>query len=200
MRNKIIVITDEQLLPDEPSLLVDLLEAGAFRIHIRKPQVTVEKMRALLEQIPEKYHIYLSIHDHFELVQEFKQVGIHINSRNQNAPIGFDGCLSASCHTEEELRHNKPHCYYVFLSPCFNSISKAGYKARFSEDELLKYSYAASIDSKVFALGGITQETMKKVVRIGFGGACVLGSLWEPYKKDRDRNSLIDRLKQLQDV
>lgn len=200
IKNKIIVITDEQAVPHEAEAIIALLEAGAFRVHIRKPQASAEEVRTLLQQIPQQYHLYLSIHDHFELTKEFTEIGIHINSRNQNAPMFFEQCISASCHNETDLLHNKPHCYYLFLSPCFDSVSKQGYKAAFSEEELLKLSYAATIDSKVFALGGINSETIKRANRIGFGGACVLGYLWETYKRDNDINGLVERLKRLQDA
>jgi len=190
--NRIIVLTAESFLTKEAEAIVALLEAKAFRVHIRKPQATTEEVRNLLQQIPEKYYIYLSLHDHFELAAEFVGIGIHLNSLHPEAPSGFEQCISLSCHSPEELEKNKPYCYYLFLGPVFDSA--------FAEEELIRLSYAAVIDGKVFPLDEITPETMRTMLRIGFGGACVSDYLWQSYKEDADVALLVARLNELQHI
>jgi len=190
--NRIIVITAESFLTGEAEAIVALLEAKAFRVHINKPQATTEEVRCLLQQIPEKYYIYLSLHDHFELAAEFVGIGVHLNSLHPEAPSDFEQCVSLSCPTSEELEKNKPYCYYLFLGPVFDSS--------FAEEELIRLSYAAVIDGKVFAHGEITPETMRIVCKIGFGGACVSDYLWQSYKEDTDNVTLVARLNELQNI
>ncbi|MDD4636931.1 MAG: thiamine phosphate synthase [Bacteroidales bacterium] len=190
--NRIIVITAQSFLKGEAAAIVALLEAKAFRVHIRKPQATTEEVRCLIQQIPEKYHVFLSLHDHFELASEFEGIGLHLNSRHSEAPSGFDQCISLSCHSSEELEKNKPYCYYLTLGPVFDET--------LPKEELIRLSYAAVIDGKVFAHGKITPETMQTVCRIGFGGACVSDYLWLPYQEDADCVTLVKRLNELQNI
>lgn len=190
--NRIIVLTAESFLTKEAEAIVALLEAKAFRVHICKPQATTEEVRCLLQQIPEKYHIFLSLHDHFELASEFEGIGVHLNSLHPEAPSDFEQCVSLSCPTSEELEKNKPYCYYLFFGPIFD--------ATLTEEEMIRLSYAAVIDGKVFAQGEITPETMRTVCRIGFGGACASGYLWQSYKEEKDIATLVARLNELQNI
>ena len=84
-----------------------------------------------------------------------------------------------SCHTLEEVHLNKLQSDYVFLSPIFDSISKQGYKAAFTEYILRCAHRDGIIDDKVVALGGITPANARKAMTLGFGGVAVLGDIWQ---------------------
>ena len=84
-----------------------------------------------------------------------------------------------SCHTLEEVSRNKLKSDYVFLSPIFDSISKQGYHAAFTEETLRQAHHAGIIDKQVIALGGITPTNARKALSLGFGGVAVLGDIWQ---------------------
>ncbi len=79
--------------------------------------------------------------------------------------------MSRSLHSVEEIAGVKED--YVFLSPVFPSISKPGYGGSLNLEEL-----KVVVNRKVIALGGITEERLPIVERIGFGGAAMLGAVW----------------------
>jgi thiamine monophosphate synthase len=122
------------------------------------------------------------LHDHFPLAAKYRLKGVHLNSRNPEA--NFKGAywtrcsISRSCHSLEEVAANKDSCNYVTLSPVFDSISKAGYNAGFSYQALKDASENGIIDSKVVALGGISPSNIASVINLRFGGAAVLGTVW----------------------
>ena len=75
------------------------------------------------------------------MAKEFQIGGVHLNKRNNYAIPPFGPMrvrISVSCHSIEEVKEWKPKCDYVFLSPIYNSISKEGYEAKFSKEELRK--------------------------------------------------------------
>ena len=80
------------------------------------------------------------------------------------------GLVSRSCHSLDELT---AEANYLFLSPIFDSISKPGYRAAFSAEEL-----RGKVDGRVFALGGVTFEQLPYIQELGFGGAAMLGAAW----------------------
>lgn len=63
---------------------------------------------------------------------------------------------------------------YVTLSPVFDSISKSGYMAAYSHEELLRLSGAPT---KVIALGGVNPERIDFLKRYNFTGFAMLGAL-----------------------
>lgn len=167
-------------LPDfvegEADRMVALLDSGIGIMHIRKPGADMARFRALIKDIPESYHPRLRIHDHFDLINEFRLAGVHINSRN---PVPPDGCTSVtrSCHSLQELDiplpdHRLPE--YQTLSPIFDSISKPGYSSRFDIGTLSSYIKGRN----VVALGGVTPDRFGLLEEAGFIGAAMLGCLW----------------------
>lgn len=170
---KLIAITKPDFYPDEAGEIANLLERGWQRVHLRKPTSTAEETERLLAGIPERYYKRLSLHDHFHLALKYGLGGLHLNSRNPEAPADWKGLTSRSCHTLAELQ-NYNHLDYLTLSPIFGSISKPGYTREFLEEELM----ATSLE-KVYALGGVTFNHLPLLEQMGFGGAAMLSGAWD---------------------
>ena len=144
----------------------------------------------LLTLIPEKYHKRIITHEHFYLQEEFNLMGIHLNARNPKEPHDYSGHISCTCHSLDEVR-NKKHFYdYLFLSPIYNCITKAGVTSGFTAEELRQAGKSKIIDSKVMALGGITPDNILEIKDYGFGGAVVMGDLWNKFNACTDRDYL----------
>ena len=175
-----IVITLPEFFDGEALQCAEMLRSGkADLLHLRKPGATRAELERLIGEIPQELHSRLVVHDHFELALKYNLHGVHLNSRNPEAPSGWTGSVSRSCHGIEELKEWKPRCNYVSLSPIFDSISKKGYNAAFSADELEKARLDGIIDGKVMALGGVSFEKLAEVREMGFGGAMILGDAWK---------------------
>lgn len=213
---RIIVISAPDFLPGEAEAVTALLEAGAWRVHVRKPAAGSDSIARLLEEFPQCYRSRLSLHDHHELAENCGVGGVHLNSRNPSAPDGFGGLVSRSCHSIAELSQYSSVCDYMFLSPIFDSISKSGYNSRFSLEEIRRRIVAGSdvatarmdvmssdgncrsVDwGRVFALGGVCPDNIRLLEETGFGGAAVLGYLWEPFRQDHNCAALSERLRNL---
>ena len=175
----IIVISLPDFFDGETEQIVRLFEAGLQILHLRKPEATCEQTERLLQSLPATYLRRIVIHDHFDLALRYPLRGVHLNARNRVAPPGYRGLVSRSCHTLREVEQHQADCAYVFLSPIFNSISKTGYNSAFSIDELRQAATQGIIDDKVIALGGISVERIPLVRQIGFGGAALLGDIWQ---------------------
>ena len=234
---RIIVISAPDFLPGEAEAVAALLEAGAWRVHVRKPAAGSDSIARLLEHIPAALYSRISLHDHHELAARFGVGGVHLNGRNPSVPDGFGGLVSRSCHSIAELSQYSSVCDYMFLSPIFDSISKSGYTSRFSLEEIRRRIAAdvgaagvgvdagisgtagpmdgmssdgecpdgvhgnvdgRSVDwGRVFALGGVFPDNIRLLEETGFGGAAVLGCIWEPFRLDHNCAALSERLRNL---
>lgn len=175
---KILGITLPDFIDDEARRIVRLLDNGIDRIHIRKPEAQAEAIARLLEDIPESLHCRLSLHDHHELIARFPQVWAHANARNPEPPVQVP--FSRSCHKLDELCA-EPCAQYSFLSPIFDSISKHGYGASFTTEQLKEAARAGIINQNVIALGGVTPDRFPILKSLGFGGAAMLGYIWNTH-------------------
>ena len=173
-----IVMTSPSFFDGEVREIKRLFDAGVDIVHLRKPQSDIDDCRRLLNAIPSECLKNIVTHDHFSLCGEYSLKGVHLNSRNPYCPAGHRGSVSRSCHSFEEVSLYTPSCDYLFLSPIFDSISKAGYVAAFSKTDL-KYAYSKGfISDKVMALGGINSYSIPIVRKFGFGGAVFHGDIW----------------------
>lgn len=175
---KWITITSPDFLPGEAIFIDRLFSQGLDLLHLRKQDATLGAYKQLLLQIPRQWHEYIVLHDHFILAQEFTLRGIHLNRRCSLIPDAIRGTISCSCHTIEEVVTHKDSKDYVFLSPIFDSVSKTGYKGAFSPTLLKEAATENIIDDKVIALGGITADNIPLVRDWHFGGAALLGDIW----------------------
>ena len=176
---KWIIITSPEFLSGEAAFISKLFSQGLDLLHLRKPEASLEAYKQLLLQIPEQWHNRIVLHEHFELAEEYKLHGIHLNRRCSVVPNAYHGSISCSCHTIEEVITQKDSKDYVFLSPIFDSISKVGYHAAFSPTSLKQAAIENVIDEKVIALGGITAKNIPLVKEWHFGGVAFLGDIWK---------------------
>lgn len=190
---KLIVVTTPTFFVEEDKIITALFEEGLDILHLRKPETPAMYSERLLTLIPQKYHRRIVTHEHFYLKEEFNLMGIHLNARNPNEPHDYSGHVSCTCHSVEELK-NKKHFYdYVFMSPIYDCITKKDMPSGYSPEELRKAGKERIIDTKVMALGGITPDNILEIKDFGFGGAVVLGDLWNKFNvcTDRDYQEII---------
>lgn len=180
---ELLVVTPEGTRADEAELIAEMLRMGVSRIHLRHPGLKAEDLRNIIAAIPLELRERLTMHDFFELTEEFPQLGVNLNRRNPQAPDGVHGLVSRSCHSVEETQLPAD---YVLLSPIFPSISKEGYSHEFSEQELRSIP-----PGKVFAMGGITGERIDRLKCYPFSGAAVLGAVWN---EDTNRGDVMSNV------
>lgn len=185
---RLILFSPTVSVKNETSILNELFARGLETYHLKKPTYTEKKMKAYLEKIPSEYHNRIVIHSHHLLVKKYNLKGIHFPSKLLKKKFKTWWVLtrtkrkqpwlsvSTSFHSIKELDNVNPIFDYVFLSPIFDSITKSQYQSGFKEYSLT--NNLKSINYKVIALGGITEEKVPIVFRMGFYGMGLLGALW----------------------
>ena len=170
-----LVITSPTFFPGEAAFIHRLFAHGVDIVHLRKPGATADDCARLLDGLASDDRRRIVIHDFFELAQPYGLRGIHLNARRSTVPDGWQGHVSRSCHSLEEVKRYKDACDYVFLSPIFDSVSKQGYASAFTDETLREASKDGIIDHKVVALGGVTPDKIDYLQQLNFGGAAMLG-------------------------
>lgn len=199
---KLIVVTAPTFFVEEDKIITALFEEGLDILHLRKPETPAMYAERLLTLIPEKYHKRIVTHEHFYLKEEFNLMGIHLNARNPQEPHDYFGYISCTCHSIEDVQ-NKKHFYdYLFMSPIYDCITKQGTLSGYAPEELRQAGKAKIIDNKVMALGGITPENILEIKDYGFGGAVILGDLWNKFnaRTDHDYLEVIRHFKRLKEM
>ncbi len=188
---ELIVITPPIDIKDEIAFVVEMLEAGLDRLHLRKENLDIDAYRNYLNQIPAAFHTRVSVHEYPELLKEFPAIGFHCKASvwkdekrlKEVLSVYSSSIISASFHSWDEVLH-APHDFnYVFISPVFDSISKPGYPSNIDITKLsaVKRSLASNEKNipKIVALGGIDAAKIPKLSDAGFDGVAVLGTIWQ---------------------
>ena len=167
---QVIDITSPLFIKDEAEKINKILRDGsADLVHIRKPGSNEKEVEKLIQGISPIFYPRLKLHDHFELLEKYPLGGIHLNLRNNRAKPNVSS-ISISFHSLDEIKKSGNYDYF-FISPIFDSISKAGYKGKFDFTELSNVIRG----KKAIALGGITPDKFNFLKSMGFSGAAMLG-------------------------
>jgi thiamine-phosphate pyrophosphorylase len=185
---KLILLSPTASVKNEISILNNLFALGLETYHLKKPSYSEKKMKAYLDKIPTEYHNRVVIHSHHLLVKKYNLKGIHLSSKLLKKKFKTWWILkrtkgkktwltvSTSFHSVKELDQINPVFDYVFLSPIFDSITNSQYQSGFQEFSLT--NNLKNTPYKVIALGGISEEKIHIVQRMGFYGMGLLGALW----------------------
>lgn len=173
----IFAITSPQAQSGEVAYIRQLLAHGVDILHFRKPQADISYCKQVLTQLTPIERKKIVVHDHFCLYEEFALRGVHVNKNITHLPDNYIGSRSRSCHSLEEIETYKNNYDYLFLSPIFNSISKVGYNAAFTHNQLKLAADKGIIDHKVIALGGVTLDKIPYLKSLHFGGVAMLGAI-----------------------
>ena len=186
---QLIVITDENEITSEARIVNELFAIGLQRLHLRKPRFSTEEYSAYINSIDAQYHSRIVVHGGFELVNELKLGGAHLNSAMRTDKTVWEminmlpaSRISTSFHSWEEITENEFRYHYVFISPVFDSISKKGYNAAIDLGGAFKtkniLTQAGRDCPELVGLGGVGIQNIKVLEEYGFDGAAVLGSMW----------------------
>lgn len=178
---KLIVMTRATFFVEEDKILTTLFEAGMDHLHLYKPGAEPIYSERLLTLLDEDYYGKITVHDHFYLKDEYRLRGIHLNTAQAEAPAGYRGDISRTCHAVSELKDAKKRSNYVFLKTLFDSQSNKNDKATLTREELEQASRQGLIDKKVYAMGGMNLDTIPVAKELGFGGVVICGDLWNRF-------------------
>ena len=176
---ELILISYPEFFKGETTIVSSLLEQFEFTFHLRKPNATTIEYTQFLEAIPYHFHNRIIIHNQVVINKQFELKGIHFSSNNRSYASKISPTIrkGTSCHSLQEIKDLDGKFDYAYLSPIFPSISKKGYTGNLDLKELKKY-LRKDRKIKVFALGGIETNKLKKLKTIEFDGIAILGTIW----------------------
>ena len=174
-------MTKATFFVEEDKILTTLFEEGLENLHLYKPGSEPIYSERLLTLLPDDYYKRITVHDHFYLREEYGLRGIHLNQSVDEAPTGYRGNVSRTCHSIAELRDAKKRSNYVFLKTIFDSQSNPLDKQTQNIELLREAQRSGLIDKKVYAMGGINLDNIRQCKELGFGGVVVCGDLWNRF-------------------
>lgn len=179
---KLIVISSPENFQSEHQVIEALFAELLEYFHLRKPTFTKEETANFIKKIPEKYHNRIVLHSHHELAEKYNLKGVHVKSHQRREKLNHHKILiSTSFHTLEEIEKCEYNYDYAFLSPVYDSISKAGYKSKFNISTLQAFGKLLKCKN-IIALGGIDEDKIEITKEIGFDGIALLGAVWQAEK------------------
>lgn len=178
------IITHTSNIPNETKIWEQLLNEGADSILLRKPGWLEADYESLLLQTDAACYPKLIIADHAGLCERYGLQGLHLGeaarAKKPDGDYQKGWLLSSSIHSEDTLRVISNDWGQLLLSPVFDSISKKGYRAAFTENFRLDKN---GFKGNVLALGGINDITAAKARIMQFDGIALLGAIWENPEK-----------------
>ena len=176
----LIVISESDFRPREAIIVNELFQAGLDLFHIRKYEASEKQISELIAQIEPEYRGRLVLNHHHDLGMSLGLKRFHYSEKDRRIwsetdwkGMSSEWIYSTSVHGLEEFNDLPDHFSYAFLSPVFDSISKADYK-RVKFDLTKRLNKA----TKLIGLGGIQSDNINQAIHMGFDGVALLGAIW----------------------
>lgn len=184
---KLIVISASKTSATEPKITTELFENGLNWFHLRKPSMSTDDMRKMIESIPEHFHNRLIIHSHHKLAGTYKLGGIHLTSFHRRRKFSTwmriklvlmkndSITLSTSFHKLGHVYTNKEGYNYILLGTIFDRLG-GNFNTGYSEHSLRAVTEKTSIP--LIARGGTTAAVIPQCADLGFQGVAFGSYIW----------------------
>lgn len=171
---KLVIMTKSTYFVEEDKILSMLFEEGLDSLHISKADTSPLYLERLLSLLPSEYHRKITIHQHFNMKNEFSLGGIHLDNSSVAVPRGYRGSLSRTCDDVMQLKAMKKQSDYVFLKNIHQPREQAEKEERVLSDLELDEAYRQGILGRhVYAMGGVTIDDIPILRELDFGGVVV---------------------------
>ncbi len=196
---KLVVITDSKNLENELAAVIQMLEAGLDTLHIRKNRYSTKELDEYIKEIPTHFHNRLVIHSHHKLALKYDLKGIHFTSTHLKRKFRLwwntkmiyirKPHLTKSVsykRVNDVYKVEKVKTDYCFLGTMFHNITGDLYGGFYPE--AIKALNTKS-GKKIFARGGVNENSVELAYKLGFHGIALYGHLWkstDPFKKYLD--------------
>lgn len=180
----LVVISHPYPLTNEADYINALFDEGMEVFHLRQPDVLVDELKQLLDNIKPAYRSQIALHQHHEIKNEYGITRLHFTEVKRKGMsekkflqlTDSNNIFSTSIHQTEDYQKLSPCFSYTFFGPVFNSISKEGYTSTLSNGFIFPVEKS---HSKVIAIGGINATNMRETMNMKFSGVAVLGAIWQ---------------------
>jgi thiamine-phosphate pyrophosphorylase len=185
------IITKPDIQEGEHQIVEALFREGLDELLLRKPGMDLNAQSDWLRQLNPDFHAKVVVY-YPELMKSFGCKGIH----HRGEVLSIEGAYSGSCHRLEELISYQSGYRFLQLSPIFQSISKPGYGL---ENKLEINKIPTVLANCTIALGGIEENKLESVYKMGFRHIALLGAIWNStnpvsvFKKIRMKWESIDQ-------
>lgn len=194
----LVVICSPTPLADEAAIINALFDDGLDILHLRKPGVTADEMRRLIEKLKPQFRHQIALHQHHGIAGDLGINRLHFTEakriemdEEKLAQLkGSNNILSTSIHQTEAYLNLSPYFDYTFFGPVFNSISKQGYASALYDN----FVFPVRLNHpKVIAIGGIDASNIQQAMDMKFDGVAILGAIWEKPNKGFGQFKLIQK-------
>jgi thiamine-phosphate pyrophosphorylase len=185
---KLIVISSSKNRPEDPKVMTELFECGLQTFHLRKPAMSTQDMRKIIEQVPQHFHNRIVIHSHHKLASKYELRGVHLTGVHRRRKFSTwlrlrmlqmkndSLTVSTSFHKLASVYTNKSEYSYIFLGTIFDRLT-GKFHAGYSEHSLI--AAIAKTSAPLIARGGTGPDVIVKSMEVGFAGIAFGSNLWD---------------------
>ena len=181
----IICVTNRRLCGEDFLLRMDrIARAHPAAVILREKDLTKESYRQLAKQVMQicgSYQVPCILHNFVDTAMELNAEAVHLplpvlRSLDEDQRHLFR-VLGTSCHSVEDAKEAQAlGCTYLSAGHIFATDCKKGLPGR-GLDFLREVCRSVSIP--VYAIGGISSDTIASVRAVGASGACVMSGLMQ---------------------
>jgi thiamine-phosphate pyrophosphorylase len=204
---KVILLSKPRYDEEEIDLVKIMFESGLENYHLRKPRITTNQMKKILDKIPSQFHDRIIIHSHHHLARVYNLKGIHYTRSHFKSTIKNwwrkfmlsyfkPNILKTRSYTNLSSVYDKEtlEYEYVMLYPIFDSLTgnfQSGYHEQGIKSAIQKSN------KKIVARGGVDVKKIEQIRDLGFHGLVLNSSIWKTKDPLNSFNQFMQKCREL---
>jgi thiamine-phosphate pyrophosphorylase len=197
------LITDRKQVPggDLCAAIESALRGGVRAVQVREKDLSTRELYELAAKVREltrSYGAQLLINDRIDVAMAVAADGVHLGESSMpvdraRSIVSDRFLIGVSCHgCENALKAQEMGADFITFSPVFFTPSKAMYGEPVGLKRLSEAARLLRIP--VFALGGITKETVRTTVEHGAYGVALISAVLAAENPEAAVREILDRL------
>jgi len=204
---KVILLSKPRYDEEEIDIVKIMFESGLESYHLRKPRITSNQMKKILDKIPSQFHNRIVIHSHHHLARQYNLKGIHFTRSHFKSTLKNwwrklllsyfkpEICRTRSYTSLSSLYEKDNQCYeYVMLYPIFDSLT-GNFQNGYHEQGII--NALQKTNKKIVARGGVDSKKIEQIRDLGFYGLVLNSSIWKTKDPLNSFNQFMQKCKEL---
>jgi len=204
---KVILLSKPRYDEEEIDIVKIMFESGLESYHLRKPRITSNQMKKILDKIPSQFHNRIVIHSHHNLARQYDLKGIHFTRSHFKSTLKNwwrklllsyfkpEICRTRSYTSLSSLYEKDNQCYeYVMLYPIFDSLT-GNFQNGYHEQGII--NALQKTNKKIVARGGVDSKKIEQIRDLGFYGLVLNSSIWKTKDPLNSFNQFMQKCKEL---
>jgi len=199
LKNRVYFITSNEFGRSHEEVAESALKAGVNLIQLRDKNMSSRELLKTAKNIRrlcENFGATFIVNDRVDVALASGADGVHVGQDDipaEDVKRIFHGIVGVSTNNLEQALNAQEHADYIGVGPVFPTSTKKDAMAAIGLDSLREIAW--KVDVPVVAIGSITRENVREVLRTGVDCVAVISAIADSMEPEKEAEKILKEVR-----